>query len=764
MPLNRLDDSGVPLPIPDVQQTTFSHDALGRYICNTWEEATANPNFDAVVIGSGMYGGYCAAKLFRAGETLGLRTLVLEAGSFLVSEHTQNLTNFGLFAASPIFGNQDTGLPRNVVWGLPWRGNQAFPGLAYCVGGKSVFWGGWCPRLTPADLTSWPASVSTYLDDTYGTVEEEIGVVPTADYISGPLCTALKSSVMGALGTVPNLDGVAEAPLAVQGEPPAPGLFSFDKYSSAPILTAAIRDAAGAPDSSRRLFLVPRAQVARLHTNGGVVTAIEVFVNGQQRFLNISPTCAVVLAASGIESTRLALESFPTPLMGRNLMAHLRTDFTVRIKRSALLANPPGPIELAALIVRGSTARGRFHQQVTAGADMGNSDRFLFNMIPDADLIDQLAASQDPNFIAITLRGIAEMTGFRGAGTPGDRSWMDLSPFERDQHNNRRAYVNIATTPDERTLWDEMDAAALDLALAIAGDPADIEYGYDGGWQKTPPSVEKRRESQFRRGLGSTYHESGTLWMGTNPADSVTNEDGRFHHIANAYCVDQALFPTVGSANPVLTGLTLTRRVTAAIVRSRTPVSQNGFTPIPTDSLSGWQMAGNGRFRSVDLDVLESEGGIGLLWWTREQFADFVLRLDWRAFNADDNSGVFFRFPTLGTGDPANDWKPAVTRGYEVQIDDRGFNAANNSTGSALHQTGAIYELAAASRLVSRPLGQWNTFEIEARGEQLKVTLNGEQVSDHRADGARSAAGHIGLQNHHPGSRVQFRNLQIKKL
>jgi hypothetical protein len=40
-----------------VQDTTFSIDALGRFICSTWQEATGNggPPFSAVVIGAGMY-------------------------------------------------------------------------------------------------------------------------------------------------------------------------------------------------------------------------------------------------------------------------------------------------------------------------------------------------------------------------------------------------------------------------------------------------------------------------------------------------------------------------------------------------------------------------------------------------------------------------------------------------------------------------------------------------------------------------------------
>ena len=52
--------------------------------------------------------------------------------------------------------------------------------------------------------------------------------------------------------------------------------------------------------------------------------------------------------------------------------------------------------------------------------------------------------------------------------------------------------------------------------------------------------------------------------MGTNPTTSVTDTNGRFHHVANAYCADQSLFLTVGSVNPTLTALTLARKVAQA--------------------------------------------------------------------------------------------------------------------------------------------------------------------------------------------------------
>ena len=51
------------------------------------------------------------------------------------------------------------------------------------------------------------------------------------------------------------------------------------------------------------------------------------------------------------------------------------------------------------------------------------------------------------------------------------------------------------------------------------------------------------------------------MWMGDDSSTSVTDTSGRFHHVRNAYACDQSLFPTVGSVNPVLTGLVLARRL-----------------------------------------------------------------------------------------------------------------------------------------------------------------------------------------------------------
>jgi choline dehydrogenase-like flavoprotein len=779
-----------PQALVDVQQTTFSHDVLGRWVCSTWPEVSNNGGdpFDIVVIGAGMFGGYIADKLYRRGENIGLRVLVVEAGSFLLPAHVQNMPRLGLNAPAEqvVASNaQDPG-PQNLVWGHPWHSNQAFPGLAYCVGGRSLFWGGWSPRLTdadlgprPADQATWPADAAAYLLANYRAVEEEMGVFPTTDYISGPLYAQLRSrfeSVIGAGQLVrgagqPVTEDALAAPLAVQGAAPQSGLFPFDKYSSAYLLFDTIREDIGRRwrnniDAWRRLMLLPRAQVVSLRTAGNRVTEIELLMNGQQQFLRpplLSPDCTVVMAAGTIESTRLALDSVPPPAMGANrmgsnLMAHLRSDITARIRRSAIpgLPTTPTDLEVAALLVRGATSDGHeYHMQVTASAGSG-SDATLFTAVPDLDLLDKLKANQDPAWIPITFRVIGQMIG-QPRAQPGDtkKSWINLAQQNDPRTGRPRAWVNLEPSDADMAAWLEMENAAVAFAKAVAGNPADIQnIGIN------------------RNGIGTTHHEAGTLWMGS-PGQSVTDTFGKFHHLANAYVAGPAVFPVIGSANPSLTATTFARRTADAVVASRVISTNPAFKPLFNGSRQGWQMSGGGDFLTLFGSILEARpNGLGLLWYTREVFRNFVLKVDWLSFNPTtnvpggraDNSGILLRFPALNASDPANDWKLASDKGYEIQIDDMGFNVDTGQNFSPLHQTGAVYALAPSSKIASKSAGQWNTFEIEATGTNIKVALNGQAVTNYAipATNPRLREGHIGLQCH--TGNVQFQNVMIRAL
>lgn len=775
----------------DVQQTEFSHDMLGRWVCSTWPEVSNNGGapFDVVIIGAGMFGGYIADKIYRRAENIGLRILVVDAGSFLLPTHVQNLPQIGLFApmAQKVASNaQDPG-PQNLVWGHPWHSDKPFPGLAYCLGGRSIFWGGWSPKLTSAELGSrptgqatWPADAVAFLAANYDAVAMEMGVQPTDDFISSQ--SELVKELTARFKAVMNPTLVEPAPLAVQAQAPvsAPGLFPFDKYSSAYLLFDAVREDInkrwrGNIDAWRRLMVLPRAQVVSLTRSGNRVSEIELLVNGQQQFLRaplLSPDCTVVLAASTIESTRLALDSLPAPAMGArrmgsNLMAHLRTDITARIRRSALpgLSPTATDLEIAALLVRGNTSDGHaYHLQVTASAGVGSDDN-LFTSVPDLELLDAIRSRQDPAWIPITLRVVGEMFG-HPAAQPGatKQSWINLA-LQNDPRTGRpRAWVNLDPSDADNQAWTEMEDAAVALIKAVAGSPANIQFD---------PAKDKNRN-----GIGTTHHEAGTLWMG-DPGQSVTDSNGRFHHLDNVYVAGPALFPVIGSANPSLAATTLARKTADAIVTSRTLPQSPAFRPLFTGSRVGWQMAGGGDFLTLFGSILEARPGapgLGLLWYTREVFKNFVLKVDWLSFNptttstimppSTDNSGILIRFPALNASNPGNDWKLASDKGYEIQIDDMGYNPDSSSPHlfDALHQTGAVYAISPSSKIASKPAGQWNTYEIEATATAIKVTLNGQLVTNYTipATDPRPREGHIGLQCH--TGNVQFQNVQIRIL
>jgi len=153
---------------------------------------------------------------------------------------------------------------------------------------------------------------------------------------------------------------------------------------------------------------------------------------------------------------------------------------------------------------------------------------------------------------------------------------------------------------------------------------------------------------------------------------------------------------------------------------------------------------GPGRFQIIKQErALESEHGMGLIWYVKKKYNDFILKIDWKVKRKNDNSGVFVRF-----SDPGNDPWIAVNIGYEIQIDDLAL-----PSGRPVHKTGAIYGLAAPSSLASKPVGEWNTFEIQAIDQSYTVILNNTKVIS-SFFGNRLTKGYIGIQNHDADSHV----------
>jgi len=809
------------------EYTAFSKDVLGRYICNGLDEAIASTAggtrpFDIVIVGGGSFAAALAQHLLYSDKAKAHRILVLEAGVFLLSEHVQNLPTLGLWAPGAVEG--DAGV-RSEVWGIPWRTSitGGFPGLAYCIGGRSVFWGGWAPRLLDEEMPSdrWPQHV---IDDLNGRFFDEsarqIGVDETNDFIFGAMHRALRTALYNGLHTVTDAiqtqdlpshlpemttdpegkdqplspqeidERKLEAPLAVQGREDRSGFFPMNKFSVTPLLMRAARQAAmesGFDDAQKRLMVVPDAHVTYLETavdGDGVGRVTAVHVGPDDTRIPLPDRGVVVIGAGTIESTRLALQSFRGTLgyelIGTNLMAHIRSNYVVAIPRTEIAVPPTGDLETSALFVKGRKAHAdgtasHFHLQISAAGLKGignNSEGELFQKIPDIDTVDNFRAA-DEDHVIITFRGVGEIQ----PGNPDNR--ITLSS-ETDEFGQPRAFVSLGNsrsdqpnpgespqTANDRETWQAMDAAS-DQVLAIFADP-----------------TKTQKMGRTKDVMGSTHHESGTLFMGTDPSASVTTPNARFHHVPNAYAIGPALLPTMGSPNPMLSGVALARRLAEHLVGpSAPPGLEPGFAWLfdgTAATFAKWQEAGPGGFQLVEAEGLmmaQPGSDIGLLFFADQPFSDFVLRLQFRVENRADNSGVFVRFadprqPPAGL-DPKAQANPAfvgVFTGFELQIDDMGApDGADN------HRTGAVYAIdtgSGAGQQACRrgsPLqpGEWNDYEIEVAGQTYTARLNGfETTTFTNPDPTRGlpanqdpTSGYIGVQSHN--SPVSFRAIRIK--
>ena len=853
-----------------------------------------------IVIGGGTFGAVVAEHLLVTDRTRSRRILVLEGGPFVLPEHVQNMPFMGgapdlrvpwvnhpaLNYSGLIFAIGG----RSLTWGgwspelldielTDWppaarnelrtkffgeasrqigvkETNDFIYGPLHVALRKQLHAGlkapGNATGFTFADLLEHPAV--RYLDPG----DPAIDAAVLRDWLGLPVADTTPEAELRELFKL-------EAPLAVQSTT-LPGFFPTNKFSAVPGLIRSARltsteaDGIGpAADARKRLMIVPNCHVQELITetqsdNWVRVTGVRVWQNGSSVDIPLAPPRAgrqstVVIALGTVETTRVARTTFSQSLAGRaadrmgtNLIAHLRSNLTIRVPRAAIAANLPptviNSLQCSALLVKGRAPNGRtFHFQITAAglSKIGtDAEAELFKKIPTLEhLQDMLRATDDT--VVITIRGIGDMTP-RNPDSFIDLSTTDFD-FERPKAvvhlGNAKAspqeFPGSAETQNDRTTWAAMDAVSDKIALIFAGnEPFDILAGA-ARVIPVPAGTKPQRLAALaafkgrRDDLGTTHHDAGTMRMGDNVADAVTNDFGRIHDTTNCYVAGPALFPTVGSPNPMLTGVALGRRTAFLLNESVLPAPdpvvspqpEAGFRPLfdgTAATFKNWRLAGPGGGGMIHVNgemVSYGDGGLRLFFYATELFGDFTLRLQFRILDAaNHNSGVFVRFPrpTLDltdalkprTGneqffDPGNPaWKPVIS-GFEVQIDD---NARGDSSkdfygirpepdGKFKNRTGAIYKIQAGDRVwhlnfnepalqtyaPGPPLvpGVWFEYEIVVQGDDYTVFLtnlqSGQRVqttSFHNTDTDRGRTpGCVGIQAY-SGSTVAWRHVRIK--
>ena len=185
-------------------------------------------------------------------------------------------------------------------------------------------------------------------------------------------------------------------------------------------------------------------------------------------------------------------------------------------------------------------------------------------------------------------------------------------------------------------------------------------------------------------------------------------------------------------------------------------------------NLNDWKHVGLGEM-SVRDGLVQTHGGMGLLYWTGSKLGDCIIRIVYKMRDKNDNSGVFIRIPVP----PTEAWMP-VNYGYEVQID----NDPEAGGEDEYHVTGTLYSFTKPKARPGKPGPEWNTMEITLDGPRTLVRVNGIEVTDYTEGepappkklsfeperGLRPNYGYIGLQNHSDKDIVFFKEVAIKAL
>jgi len=158
-------------------------------------------------------------------------------------------------------------------------------------------------------------------------------------------------------------------------------------------------------------------------------------------------------------------------------------------------------------------------------------------------------------------------------------------------------------------------------------------------------------------------------------------------------------------------------------------------------TLSGWTMPDAGDWKMED-GVLTGRGKVCHL-FSPNTYTNLEFKAEIK-LNNRGNSGMYVR-AAYGRSWP---------KGYETQVE---------NTSPDPQKTGSLYG-------IKRNLKQlveddtWWTQHVIAIGNRIIIKVNDVIVVDHVDEKGTFKSGHLALQQHDPGSVVQYRNLMVKRL
>jgi hypothetical protein len=220
----------------------------------------------------------------------------------------------------------------------------------------------------------------------------------------------------------------------------------------------------------------------------------------------------------------------------------------------------------------------------------------------------------------------------------------------------------------------------------------------------------------------------------------------------------------------------------------RPTVAEEGSRAFIDGTGPGWRTLGQDDFAGVngnpdtwtwkDGVLLCSGKPIGVM-RTRQKFTNFELVVEWRHLRPAGNSGVFAWVPDEALTQLKPDALPEY--GIEVQMLDHGYRDEYEKKfgkkGDWFTTNGDIFAVGKSKLTPFPPLSpdgsrsfprkersrgtpQWNHYYVRAINGELRLWVNGEEVSG--GSGAEPRTGYLCLESE--GSPVEFRNIRVREL
>lgn len=179
--------------------------------------------------------------------------------------------------------------------------------------------------------------------------------------------------------------------------------------------------------------------------------------------------------------------------------------------------------------------------------------------------------------------------------------------------------------------------------------------------------------------------------------------------------------------------------------------------------MTGWTGDTKGYSAKDGKIVLDPKLSSGNL-YTVGEYGDFILRFEFR-LTPGANNGLAIRTPLSGN---------SAYEAMELQILDNTAPKYKELKPYQFH--GSIYGVVPAKRGYLKPIGEWNSEKVIAKGQRIKVILNGTTIVDADIEeastpktmdgrdhpGLKRDKGHIGFCGH--GDYLEFRNIRIRSL